>query len=73
MTQHFLDGSNIRPVIQHERGGGVPEQMAGTLLPHIRPSDISLYQTGESHKAECAAPVGQEQRSIIKRPYQPSP
>jgi len=61
MPQQLLDEPDVRPVFQHVRRAGVPEQMARRHAPrHLL--DPRGHHAGHDIRIERAAVAGQEQR-----------
>lgn len=65
MAEHLLDEPDICPTLQHERGHGVTEQMAGTTLPDFGGVDVFAHHLGQPAGAERVAQVREEQRAVV--------
>jgi len=47
VAEHGLDEADVGPVFEHERGHGVPEDVAGSLLADLRGLDVAAHQAGD--------------------------
>jgi hypothetical protein len=61
VPEHLLDVADIRPVLQHQRGHGVAEDVAGSGLAQIGGLDIAPDQLGEWIGLERLAAGAQKQ------------
>lgn len=48
MPQHLLDKADIRPVIQHQRGHRMAEQVATAGFANVRLFDVFGHQTAQA-------------------------
>jgi len=65
VAEQLLDVTDVGPVLQHEGGAGVAEQMAGTGVAQVGLADVGGDEMGEVARMQRAVSVpGQEQRPL---------
>jgi len=66
VTEHLLDIADISPVFEHERGHGVPEQMAGTFFGNAGRGDIAADHGRDTADSEDAAPAVEKEHTVVR-------
>lgn len=62
VAQQRLDVADVRPVLQHVRGAGMPKQVRGTRLVDAGEGHVALHFVGQVFGRDRLAVVGNKQR-----------
>ena len=67
VAKHLLDEAEVGAALEHERGLGVPKEMAGALLPHPGLLDVFADAIGEPGDRERTPSWKRQTRSWVGR------
>ena len=62
VTTLLLDVTDVRAMLEHERGAGVPEEMAGTGLAESGADDVARHHGRQVAHRQRRALLGHEER-----------
>ena len=66
VAELLLDEAGVGPVLQHEGGAGVAQQVAGAGFAQIGRFDVIAHQLGEPIGGKGLEEVGQKQRAAVR-------
>jgi len=70
VAKHLLDKPDVGPILQHQRGHRVPEQVATAAFAKLGGVNVFPHHLREPVTRERLVEVGQEQRAVVRLAHQ---